>query len=205
MGLAPLADECGSTPVKIQAQLAAFLQRQDGITLCKLFRIQKIGKKITMTTSNLLRIRESNLECVDATGTLRWSVPVGSILLVSEYTTNEGPYIDDYFLVFVTAEDGKLYFSTCSFYSVGVEEALSMLQEYLGSAIQLGLQGSTEWRSRVAWPAKMAESEYFTFTPVPAETLIEKLKKRLLGPTHDFVISKVVQEYLKEQIRSRSL
>src|SRR5437588_10011301 len=118
-----------------------------------------------MTTSNLLRIRESNLECVDTTGTLRWSLPVGSIVLISEYTTNAGPHSDDYFLVFTTAEDGKLYFSTCSFYSAGVEEVLSMLQDYLGSPIQLGLQGSTEWRSRVAWPVKMAESEYFTFTP----------------------------------------
>ncbi len=156
-----------------------------------------------MSTSNLLQIRESNLECIDVTGALRWSVPIGLIVLVAEYTTNEGPHIDDYFLVFVTAEDDKLYFSTYPFYSDNRDEALSILQERLGSPIQLELQGSTEWRSRVVWPVKIAGSEYFTFTQVPAETLTQKLKKRLLGPTQEYVIAKAVREYLEEQLRSR--
>jgi hypothetical protein len=155
---------------------------------------------MTVSTRSLVRIRESNLECIDVTGELRWSVPIGSIVLVAEYTTNEGPYVDDYILVFVTAEDGKLYFSTCSFYSEGMDEALSTLQQRLGSPIQLILQGSTEWRSHVAWPGKMAEIEYFTFRPVSAETLTEKIKKRLVGPTYEYVISKVVREYLNEQL-----
>lgn len=159
---------------------------------------------MSTTTSTLLRVRESNLECLDPTGTVRWAVPIGALVLVSEYTTNEGPLIDDYFLVFVTVEDGIFYFSTCSFYSRGVDEALSILQERLGSPVQLRLQGSTEWCSRVVWPVKMSECEYFTFTPVPAETLTAKLKEKLLGPTQEYVISKGVQEYLREQFRSRS-
>lgn len=160
---------------------------------------------MVMTTGNLLRIRESNLECIDTTGTLDWSLPVESIVLISEYTTNEGPYSDDYFLVFVTAEEGRLYFSTCFSCSAGVDEALSKLQECLGSLIQLILQGSTEWRSHEAWPGKIAGIDYFTFTPVSAATLTEKIKKRLLGPTYEYVVSKVVREYLNEQLRSRSL
>lgn len=155
-----------------------------------------------MATSTLLRIRQSNLECLDIAGTLRWSLPIRSLVLVAEYTTNKGPQCEDYFLVFVTVEDRELYFSTCSFYSDGRDEALSILQNRLGSPIQLGLQGSTEWVSRVAWPAKMAEREYFTFSPIPAETLGAKLKKRLLGSTYEYAISKPVQEYLKEQLSS---
>ncbi len=158
---------------------------------------------MTTITSTMLRVSDSNLEYLDAKGSVRWAMPIGSIILVSEYTTNEGPQVDDYFLVFVSAADGKLHFSTCSFYAGGVDEALSILQERLRSPLQLRLQGSTEWRSRVAWPAKMAENEYFTFTPVPAETLTTKLKEKLLGPTHEYVISKRVQEYLQEQLRSR--
>jgi len=46
--------------------------------------------------------------------------------------TNEGPDVDDYFLVFVTVEDGKLYFSNCPFYSSGRDEALSILRERFG-------------------------------------------------------------------------
>ena len=155
-----------------------------------------------MTWSNTLRINESRLEFLDITGTVCWSLPIGSIVLIAEYTTNEGPYVDDYFLVFVTVEQDKLYFSTCTFYSAGRAETLSILGGRLGSPIQLGLQGSTAWRSRVVWPPKMAETEYFTFTEVPAKTLPEKIKKRLLGADQDYAISKTVRAYLKGQLRS---
>lgn len=158
---------------------------------------------MTQSTNTVLRISESNLECLDPTGARLWSLPIASIILVAEYTTNEGPYVDDYFLIFVTSEEGKLYFSTCSFYSDGRDEALSALQQRLGSPISFGLQGSIEWRSRVAWPIKMVETEYFTFTEVPANTLREKLKKRLLGATQEYAISKPVRDYLEEQV-SRS-
>ena len=107
------------------------------------------------TTGNLLRIRRETLELLDATGTPRWSLPIGSIRLIAEYTTNEGPYVDDYFLVFVTAEDNKLYFSTCPGSSASIEEAIDRLQQRLRSPISLELQGFTEWRSRVAWPPEV--------------------------------------------------
>lgn len=154
------------------------------------------------TRRGFMKIKGLTLECLDSSKTRRWSFHMDSIVLVAEYTTNEGPYVDDYFLVFATVEDGKLYFSTCSFYSAGREEALSGLQKHLGSPIDLELQGSTEWRSRVAWPAKMVGKEYFSFTEVPTTTLTEKLKKRLLGPTQEYAISKAVRQYLEEQLRS---
>lgn len=153
------------------------------------------------TTSDLLRIRGESLELLDAAGTPRWSLAVGSILLIAEYTTNEGPYDDDYFLVFVTAEDSKLYFSTCPS-SAGVGEGLNLLQQRLGSPIKLELQGSTEWRSRVAWPPEMRGTEYFTFKPAPANTLREKVKKRLFGPTYEYAISSAVQEFLRQQLKA---
>lgn len=158
--------------------------------------------EIAMITKNVLRIRQSDLECLDTTGKLLWTLTIDSIILIAEYTTNEGPHVDDYFLVFVTAEENKLFFSTCSFYVDGRDEALSVLQERLGSPIQLGLQGSTEWRSQVAWPARIAGSEYFTFAEIPPKTLLDRVKKRLLGPTQEYAISKPVRDYLEEQLRN---
>jgi len=155
---------------------------------------------MSATKKPWLQIRESNLEYLDTAGILRWSLPISCIVLVAEYTTNEGPYADDYFLVFVTVEDGKLYFSTCSVYSGGAEEVLSSVQQHLGSPIQLELQGSTEWRSRVAWPVNMAGTEYFSFTELPAVTLSEKVKNKILGPTHEYAISKAVHEYLEDRL-----
>jgi hypothetical protein len=44
------------------------------------------------------------------------------------------------------------------------------------------------------------EIEYFTFTEAPAKTVTEKLKKRLLGATQEYFISKPVRGYLEEQV-----
>ena len=158
--------------------------------------------EIAMITKNVLRVRQSDLECLGTSAKLLWTLTIDSIILIAEYTTNEGPHVDDYFLVFVTAEENKLFFSTCSFYVDGRDEALSVLQERLGSPIQLGLQGSTEWRSQVAWPARIAGSEYFTFAEIPPKTLLERVKKRLLGPAQEYAISKPVRNYLEEQLRN---
>ena len=76
------------------------------------------------------------------------------------------------------------------------------MQERLGSLIPLQLLGSTEWRSRVAWPTRIAGNDYFTFTEVPAKTLAEKLKKKLLGATQEYAVSNVVRAYLEEQLRA---
>ncbi|HET6841980.1 MAG TPA: hypothetical protein VFK06_09880 [Candidatus Angelobacter sp.] len=148
----------------------------------------------------LLRIRESSLECSDDSGTTRWSLQIEDIVLMAEYTTNEGPWGDDYLFVFVTVEENKLYFATCSFYADGRDDALARLQERLGSPIALVLTDSTEWNSRVLWPPEMARREYFTFTQVPAETLRDKAKQWLSGPAHEYVISRTVRDYLQQQL-----
>jgi hypothetical protein len=150
----------------------------------------------------LLRINNSNVEYFDPTGTLRWSVPIDSIILIAEYTTNEGPWADDYFLVFVTLENQQLYFSTCPYSADGIIKAPEGLKKHLGVLVQLDLVSSTDWRSRVAWPVEMAGTEYFTFTEVPPKNLAQKLQNKLLGPPQEYRLSKAVQEYLRQQLRS---
>jgi hypothetical protein len=148
----------------------------------------------------LLRIKGSSLECSNDSRTTRWSLQIEDIALMAEYTTSEGPCLDDYFLVFVTVEGNKLYFATCSFYADGRDAALANLQEHLGSPIELVLAGSTEWNSRVLWPPEMVGREYFTFTEVPAETLRDKVKQLLSGPAHEYAISRTVRDYLQQQL-----
>lgn len=152
----------------------------------------------------LLRIKGSSLECVDDSGKISWSLQIEGIVLISEYTTNEGPQVDDWFLVFVTAESGKAYFATCSLYADGRDDVLASLQERLGSSIELGLTGSTDWKSRVLWPPEITGNEYFTFTAVPTEMFREKAKKWLLGPSYEYAISKTVRDYLQRQLMTSS-
>jgi len=158
-----------------------------------------------MTTTTLtLRIRGAELEYSNA-GAICWTLPIDSIVLIAEYTTNEGPHLDDYFLVFVTVEHCALYFATCSFYAEGRDDVLSTLREHLASPFQLELTGSTDWESRVVWPDKVAGKEYFSFRALPPKTLTEKIEKKLLGESFEYSISHEIQEYLKEQLISRSL
>ena len=122
---------------------------------------------------------------------------------MAEYTTNEGPYLDDYFLVFVTVEEGKAFFSTSSFYAEGRDGVLASLQEKFGQPIQLELFNSTDWKSRVVWPLSMAGKQYFTFTELPPKKLIESLRRRIFGPVYEYAVSHEVREFIHEQRRLR--
>lgn len=151
-----------------------------------------------------LQVKDSDLEYSDDGGKIFWSLPISSIVLISEYTTNEGPQADDYFLIFITVEKDVFYFHTASFYAAGTDAALAALQELLGSTFELQLTGSTEWDSRVIWPEEMANSKYFKFKPVLPETFLQKVKEKLLGETFEYGIAKPIQEYLRSRLNSAS-
>jgi len=68
-----------------------------------------------------------------------WTLPIAAIVLIAEFTTNEGPYVDDYFLTFVTVENGKALSATCSFYAEGRDSALSEISHQVGCPIEVGL------------------------------------------------------------------
>ncbi len=152
----------------------------------------------------LLRTTDSALECVDDMGTLRWTLPIEALVLIAEYTTAEGPMVDDYFLIFVTVETGKFFFATCSFYANSRDEVLATLQKQLQSSFALDLSASTDWKSRVVWPSEIAGKEYFTVTEVIPQKLSQKVKKALLGPDGEYAISRTVREYLQSLLTSRT-
>jgi hypothetical protein len=85
-----------------------------------------------------------------------WRLPVSDIAVVGEYTNANGPWIDDYYLVFVHRD------RTCfeaSFYASGRDRALDDLGVALGGAdLSPGLCNSAEWKTRVLWPSQLADS-----------------------------------------------
>lgn len=133
-----------------------------------------------------LQVKNSNLEYSGENGRVFWSLPIPSTALIAEYTTNEGPMYDNYFLVFVTVEKDTFYFHTASFYAAGRDETLAALKELLGSTFELELISSTEWDSRVIWPQEIAGNKYLQFKPVRTETMLQKVKEKLLGPTREY-------------------
>lgn len=120
--------------------------------------------------------------------------------MVAEYTTNEGPWADDYFLVFVESDNGKLSVVRASLYSDGTDEVLRDLGQCWAANIETRLHNSTEWKSRVLWPPELAGTEYFDFKKVEHHTISGKLRKLVLGPVHEYLPSQSVCQFLQSRI-----
>ena len=125
-----------------------------------------------------------------------WQIPLDHVVLFAEYTTDEGPLVDDYFLVFVTKVSDTPQFVTASFYSEGLDDVLTHLAAFWNSEIQLTLQGSTDWASRIVWPANLAGHEYFECKEVQPGTFFQRLRKLVLGPSREYVPCQAVRSYL---------
>jgi hypothetical protein len=81
---------------------------------------------------------------------LAWELPICRLVAVGEYTNGNGPWVDDYFFVFVEA--GGTY-RQASFYAVDSSETLARLASVLKADLGAGLCDSTEWKTRVMWPS----------------------------------------------------
>jgi hypothetical protein len=163
--------------------------------------------EMAMNSYKRLQILGSTMQYIFH-GEVQWTLPLENLVLIAEYTTNEGPYVDDYFLVFVTMEEGAIFFSRSSFYSEGRAPTLKELANWLGTPLEPSLTGADvgarEWNSRVVWPPQMAAKQYFTFTKAPPPDILEKLKNRVLGSAYEYAISQEVREYIETQRAKRA-
>jgi len=92
-----------------------------------------------------------------------WKLPVSDVSVIGEYTNEDGPFADDYFLVFVTGDDSGWFEG--SFYGDRRDELLQELSALLGSEIALELSHSTTFTSRILWPETMRGKALFDFQP----------------------------------------
>ncbi len=97
-----------------------------------------------------------------------WSILISAIRLIGEYTNSDGPFLDDYFLVFLTAvEDG---WHQASFYAEGRDEALRSIETRIGATIEPGLCDSTTFRTRILWPPHLKGEELMKVAPRAKKT-----------------------------------
>lgn len=123
-----------------------------------------------------LGISDANVHCRSDSGHPGWAIRIGDIVLMAEYTTDQGP-ADDYFLVFVTREDGELFYSSVTLSATGINPVLEELEKHFGCSLELKLASVTKWASRVLWPPQLAGSEYLEAEEVPQP---EGWRERLL-------------------------
>jgi hypothetical protein len=73
-----------------------------------------------------LAVQDQFLDCF-INDQLTWRTPISSILLIAEYTTNEGPYVDDYFVEFWSLEDGSVLRARASFYAADINDTFARI------------------------------------------------------------------------------
>ena len=156
-----------------------------------------------MSSNIKLSLRDKALEC-HRDDQLSWSIPIAAILLVAEYTTNEGPYLDDYFLEIWSLENNSLLCSKTTFYADGRDAAFLALATQLGTDLSFGLTGSTKWTSRIMWPPDLAGHPYFSFREITPNNWRAKLSRRFFGATREYFRTEEVQSFLnKHRVQSQ--
>ncbi|MDQ6635508.1 MAG: hypothetical protein M3Z10_12235 [Gemmatimonadota bacterium] len=122
-----------------------------------------------------------------------WELAASDIALVGEYTTADGPFIDDYFFAFVR-NDGAVF--QASFYAAGGNATLDALGAALGGRITAGLCNSATWRSRVIWPAALEGLPLFELRERTDGSIWHRLQRVMGMGATDAVLTVEVERYL---------
>jgi hypothetical protein len=145
-----------------------------------------------------LAVQGDTLECKETGSNGAWSCPVSSIVLIAEYTTNKGPWRDDYFLLFWTFEEGRLFRAQVTCSADGTDQTVRDLARLLQSQIDLKLTGSTDWESRIMWPSELAGNPYFAFVEARPRNWRERLSRLLWGRAKLYFASDEVCAFLRK-------
>ena len=124
-------------------------------------------------------------------------MPAVKVRAIGEYTTATGPFLDDYFIVFVTDESDRWY--EASFYADDRDLFLSALSKLLGDEINPGLCNSTNWKTRVLWPKRLEGEELFIFIPeaIP-ESILGRMRQKI-SPKGRLNLSQPVLEVVNQR------
>lgn len=123
--------------------------------------------KVSLTDTHVV-LTQGNKEIV--------IIPVDDIKLIGEYTTANGPIVDDWFIVFMTSEKD---WTQISEYTPGMLEMLQELGAHLKAEIIGSLAYSTSWKTNIIWPQQVAGQEMWDVISEVPTTLIGRLKKAL--------------------------
>ena len=100
-------------------------------------------------------------------------INVSEIKAIGEFTTSDGPFIDDWFLTFITQTD----WIEIPMYTNGMTEFLAELGKVLNSDLSAKLTNSSEWNTRIVYPTKFRESELYEIEFIEPKTFYKKFKK----------------------------
>lgn len=108
-----------------------------------------------------------------------WELSLKDVSVIGEYTNEDGPFADDWFLVFV--EKGEPDWNEASVYAAGKDEVLADLESAFGIKLTCALHDSVTFKSRVLWPRTMLDEKLFEFHPDGPFRNMQVLCSRILG------------------------
>ena len=97
-----------------------------------------------------------------------WEIRIDDVIAFGEYSTDNGPYIDDWFMVFVTSDFDWVEASNYCAGRGDVRDQLARL--WTVESLHGDLAFSTDFTSRAIWPRKLAGKPLFDFIERPQST-----------------------------------
>jgi hypothetical protein len=158
-----------------------------------LLAIAEVGVDSRKKGRSRIAVLHDEIEYRDATGHLLWHIKIPDIVLVAEYSTAEGPWGDDWFLVFALAHKTP-YFFTLPVSSDGMETLGELLRSRF--ATDLKLTNSTDWRSVVLWPEAIEGTSLIEFSQREPRNWRERLRTWYDGILKEPHLSPTVSHYL---------
>jgi hypothetical protein len=144
--------------------------------------------------SGMIRIEEAAL-CYESKTYGSWQLAPADVRIIGEFTSQEGPFRDDYFVCF--ARDADRWWEA-SFYADGWDQVLRGLNQHLDAQMELRLAGSVDFASRIIWPTYLVDQPMFDFSNPSPEGLTQRAKEFLL-PTKRQTLSTVALKELSSR------
>ena len=121
-----------------------------------------------------------------------WSFPLDRLRLIAEYTNDNGPWLDDWYFIFVEGDPVRI--RRAPVYA-GLE-LLPELSQHTGTPLEHGLSNSTDFASRVIWPVELTDRPLFAFGPEQRGPGVSNRLKDRLMPQVSMELTDEIRAYL---------
>jgi hypothetical protein len=101
---------------------------------------------------------------------------INDIKAIGEMTNEWGPFAEDYFLCFVTTDDGRWREVSMSLLTEDLQEHL---EQRVGAPFSFQLANITTFASNVLWPPHLAGTPMFDFKPPVPRTAAGRFLRRV--------------------------
>lgn len=109
-----------------------------------------------------------------------WQIPIADVRLIGEATNEDGPFLDDWMLIF--ARDVGEWFEASAF-APGILDFREELGRTIGRELIPQLAASTTFDSRVLWPMELQGRPVFNYDDTSPKALGGQLGRKIFGPT----------------------